>query len=125
MGFALFGWSAVSWAGDAHIVCRAETSSQEISLALQPGSDIFALQHMNFDNGHRVSLQLLQAPERLKTYVYDDSKNRLVLLNSQVYLLGKAPECGRREVDARTYSGGFERELILQCEWSCGNGVQK
>jgi hypothetical protein len=118
--------STGSWAGETNtIVCGAETSDQELSVTLQPNSDVFDLQHMNFENGHRVSLQWLNNPGRLKTYVYDDSKKRLVVLNSQVYVLGLVAECGQRVVDARTYSGEYERELTLQCEWSCSNGVQK
>lgn len=121
----LFGWSASSGAQAKQIVCAAETSDQELSVTVQPTADVFAMQHMDFENGHRVSVQWLQKPDRLKTYVYNDLKNRLVLLNSQVYLLNLGTSCGQRVVDARSYSGEFERELVLQCEWTCGDEVQK
>lgn len=122
---SLLGWSASSGAQAMQVVCGAETSDQELSVTLQATTDVFAMQHMNFDNGHRVSVQWLQKPDRLKTYVYNDLKNRLVLLNSQVYLLNPSAACGQRVVDARSYSGEFERELVLQCEWICGDEVQK
>lgn len=137
----LTGWSTGSWAADAAglsvdaearadalIVCVAETSDQELSVTLEPGMDVFAMQHLNFDNGHRVTLQWLQKPDRLKTYVYQDSKNRLVLINSQVYMLSdsltNAGRCGQRMVDARTYSGEYEREVSLLCEWLCDSGAK-
>lgn len=121
----LLGWAASSGAQARQIICAAETSDQELSVTVQPSGDVFAMQHMDFENGHRVSVQWLQNPDRLKTYVYNDLKNRLVLLNSQVYPLNPAAACGQRAVDARSYSGEFERELVLQCEWTCGNEVQK
>lgn len=127
----LLAWSVCSFAserGNQHLLCLAETSDQELSAELQPSRDVFAMQYLNFENGHRIALQWLDQPNRLKTYVYDDSKKRLVLLNSQVYLLGEdlkgTAYCGQRIVDARSYSGAYEREVILQCEWLCGSGVQ-
>lgn len=123
--FTLWGWAASSWANDVQVVCLAETSDQELSATLQPSDDVFAMHHLNFENGHRVSLQWLDKPDRLKTYVYDDSKRRLVLLNSQVYLLSPTSACGQRVVDARSYSGGYERELVLQCEWVCSSEGSK
>lgn len=99
---------------DCTITVRSEPQSLRINLSKTP----YEFNHMDFDNGFRFAGQVLEAPPRLKTYTYFDSKDRHVLIHEGIVNLNES-SCGQSLGEHLIYSPQLEIDLRYNCKMRC------
>ena len=110
---------SVSRAWGAEINCEVDYGNQLQQMVVAPGNDPYEMQQLDPGGGFRFSAQYLLPASKLKTYVYQESKARMVLIHAAEYPL---PDC---HADApvtglnRVYSPQLERELLFRCWQDC------
>lgn len=113
---------AIGWANE--VVCDIEYASQVTPVRLEPVRDPYQLTHVDLRGNFRFSAQYLETANKLKTYVYHQSKGRYVLAHAAEYPLLKnhcTPPDGTFGL-SRVYDPGLERELQYQCRQVCRDG---
>lgn len=83
------------------------------------GNDPYQFSSVEPGGNFRFSAQYLTDAKKLKTYVYHDSKDRLVLIHAAEYSVDETHCTPTRFGLNRVYSPGLERELTFSCELRC------
>lgn len=103
------------------VICDIEYAGSVTSIKPQANNDPYQFTTIDLQGGFRFSAQLLPALNKLKTYVYHQSKIKYVLIQAAEYAveqkacLGSEHRFGLNKV----YSAQLERELLYQCRLSC------
>jgi hypothetical protein len=102
----------------AEVECTIVVRSEPRTLLITPSKTPYDVTKIEFDNGFRFSGQVLENPQRLKTYTYFDSKDRYVLIHEGIVSLDEK-SCGRSLGDNTVYSPRLEIELSYNCKLKC------
>ena len=114
---AIFALTSIVVAAE-EIECTVVVRSEPHTILIKPSNSPYEVTKIDFDNGFRFAGQLLQAPYKLKTYTYFDSKDRYVLIHQNTEsLVGK--NCESRLGENTVYSSRLEIELSYQCQLKC------
>ncbi len=119
VGMMLMG--ASSPAGAVAVSCDLEYGNQTTALLLPPVDDPYATLNIEPGGGFRFSGQYLHSSGKLKTYVYQQSKDRFVLIHAGDYPVD-AEACGHDATLTglnRVYSPQLEREFLFRCQLDC------
>ena len=106
----------------AEIRCEIKVSGTENAVQAAQSADPYEYKTLDLDGGYRFSMQYLASGNKLKTYVYHESKQRYVLIHLGEHVIN-ADICEGRSQGLgvnRIYSPKLERELIFQCAPVCG-----
>ncbi len=107
--------------------CEADYGGRAEKLALQPTTDVYAMQSVTLGKRFRFQAQYLSARGKLKTWVYEMRERGPVPLHAAEYPL-PADACdagsagGKHIIDFglnKVYSSDFERELFFRCTSTC------
>ncbi len=103
------------------VLCDIEYASQVTTVKLEPVQDPYQLTKIDLRGEYRFTAQFLQPVNKLKTYVYYESKDRYVLIHAAEYAAAEskcAPPHNQFGLN-RVYDSYLERELIFQCRLAC------
>jgi hypothetical protein len=112
--------------------CVIKVSGTENTVKLKTTQDPYALNTINLESGFRFSGQVLQdavtKQNKLKTFVYHESKKRYVLIQASENKLDEANCAGAKSTTQefglqRVYSHEYEFELSYICKTTCTAGV--
>ena len=119
--FSLLLWvfSATAYAID--VICEVENAGSVTSLKPEASLDPYKFTKVDLPENFRFSTQYLLGAQKLKTYVYHNSKNRYVLIHAAEYRV-EEDSCTQHEQGFglnKVYSAKVERELSFQCRLVC------
>lgn len=103
----------------AGVICKIDYAGATSQLQIEPSDDPYRFASIEPGGNFRFSAQLLAGAKKLKTYVYHDSKDRLVLVHAAEYPLGNGVCQPSPTGLNRVYSSGLERELTFRCRQAC------
>lgn len=103
----------------AEFNCEIGYAGTQTKLKVTSSNDPYQFSTLEPGGNFRFSAQHLADTGKLKTYVYHDSKDRLVLIHEAEYLTDTTSCTPTRFGLNRVYSPGLERELTFSCELRC------
>lgn len=103
----------------AQLQCEVDYGNHVQQMTVPPVHDPYETSQLEPGGGFRFAAQYLLPAAKLKTYVYQESKARFVLIHAAEYPLpvcrADAPITGTN----RVYSPQLERELVFRCWQDC------
>ncbi|NOT68690.1 MAG: hypothetical protein HOP04_10300 [Methylophilaceae bacterium] len=114
-------WATPVLACANEVICDIEYAGSVTSIKPEANNDPYQFTNIDLQGGFRFSAQLLPELNKLKTYVYHQSKNRYVLIQAAEYGIEQKAclESEHRFGLNKVYSAQLERELLFQCRLSC------
>lgn len=103
------------------VSCRIDASDAVTTVVPTASADPYHFDQVDLEADFRFAAQYLLPAVKLKTYVYQRAKNRLVLLHVAEYALASERcENGSKPLGThRVYSPHIEIELLYQCTLHC------
>ena len=119
---AVLGFEALLSSGQtppiAEFVCDVQVSHVRERLVVKPNPDVYAVSKVEINGNFRFAAQYLPLLNLFKTYTYDHSKGRFVLLAEQEFT-PTADNCAKTLGVHRGYGSPNEREFSFQCQVVC------
>lgn len=102
------------------IECDIDVSDSQYKLAIKPSTDVYDFFKIDTAGDFRFMAQYLPELDKLKTYVYHNSKNRFVLISTQEFFVNHNV-CIKDFGQTRIYASSYEREFFFKCSQLCND----
>jgi hypothetical protein len=102
----------------SQIICDTDVSDSANQLVINANDDPYAFTKIDLPGEFRLAGQYFPSLNKVKLFVYNNFKNRYVLLSAQEFEVS-SKTCSSSFGKNLFYSEPFERELFFQCRHLC------